>query len=82
MKQKTARKNTLLFVIGLSLGCFLYVNGGAHLSSQNRLIQQAVPEAAVDQSAESGETRQLPVPSVNLLARLIDLVQKTTFHSR
>lgn len=77
MNKKSLHKSLFVLAITLSLASFIYVNAHASLSGVTCAKPELAQKPSVKEEQEN-ETREIPVPDVAVLARLVQLVQKFT----
>ncbi|MEZ4917550.1 MAG: hypothetical protein R2792_00470 [Saprospiraceae bacterium] len=77
MKQKTLRKAFLSFLVVLSIGSFIYVNADACISGNRGLYQTQTQDAQVELTEAEEDSKNIPVPSISILQRLLNVAQKS-----
>ncbi|MFN0014831.1 MAG: hypothetical protein ACKVU2_09815 [Saprospiraceae bacterium] len=76
MKQKQLAKYIFASVLAVSLFSVLYVNAGPHHPSGTDSGQQPPVEAASIKEEEQKQERDIPVPDVTVIGRIIDIAQR------
>lgn len=78
MKQSKLPKLLLAATFFLSLCAFLYVNADACQTGVRGLHQTVSLERSVDEACEEEEAKDLQVPAVHVISRVLALVHKLT----
>lgn len=78
MKNKLHLNYFLAGVIALSLFSFAYVNLHAAYSRQAARTEQAKTPQPVILEDQNDQNRNVPVPDITILSRIVDIAQKVT----
>ena len=76
MKRKPLPKSLFLFVAIFSLTAFIFVNVHANLTMSNQTCMQTMMEQPQVHDRDETEDRDVKIPDVTVLSRLLELAQK------
>lgn len=77
MKRNLTTKSFVSFVIAFSLSAFVFVNLHASLTvPQQNCTPEQMGQVQIKEECDDTETREIPVPDVTAISRLIELAQK------
>ena len=76
MKRKSLPKSLFLFAIIFSLTSFVFVNVHANLTLSQQTCMQTMMGQTKVQDCDDAEARDVKIPDVAVLGRLLELAQK------
>jgi hypothetical protein len=78
MKQKLLSKYLIAGIIALSMFSFAYVNLHSVCAHQSSCENKSQKNHAVLMEEEKEEARDLPIPDVNTISKVLNIVQRLT----
>ncbi len=75
MKRKQLPKSLFLLIAVFSFSSFVFVNLHANRNDENACSQTKLEQPKMEE-CDNGKSREIPVPDVTMLGRLLDLAQK------
>ncbi|MBK7936948.1 MAG: hypothetical protein IPJ82_07540 [Lewinellaceae bacterium] len=75
MKRKQLPKSLFLLIAVFSISSFLFVNVHANVANAGLCCATKLEQPKMEES-ENGKARELPVPDMTVLGRLLELAQK------
>lgn len=76
MKQHSLPKSLFLIAAIFSLTAFVFVNVHANLTSEKKECAAAIVEQPQVKECDETEDRDVPIPDITVLGRMLELAQK------